>query len=80
MDNEILVMIYRTILVLVILFLLAKLMGKKQVSQLNLFDYIVGITMGRIAADISLDMEKGLIAGIVALVIYGVASFVIYYF
>ena len=48
----------RSIVTIVVLFLLAKVMGKKQISQLNLFDYIVGITIGSVAADISLDLNK----------------------
>ena len=74
MDNTILMTIFRTALILGILFLLAKVMGKKQISQLNIFDYTIGITMGSIAADISLDIEKDLIAGITSLAIYGFAS------
>lgn len=65
---------FRTILVLILLFFITKLLGKKQISQLNLFDYIIGITIGSIAADISLDLEKDLIAGIVSLFIYGVIA------
>lgn len=34
----------------VVLFILAKLMGHKQIVQLDLFDYITGITIGSIAA------------------------------
>lgn len=64
----------RTILVLVILFVLTKVMGKKQVSQLSLFDYIIGITIGSIAADISLDIEKNLLSGVVSLGIYALFS------
>ena len=64
MDN-VFCICFRTLLVLVILFFVTKLLGKKQVSQLSLFDYVVGITIGSIAADISLDLEKDLIAGIV---------------
>lgn len=77
MDNTILMTIFRTALILSILFLLAKVMGKKQISQLNIFDYTIGITMGSIAADISLDIEKDLIAGITSLAIYGFASAII---
>lgn len=65
---------FRTILVLILLFFITKLLGKKQISQLNLFDYIIGITIGSIAADISLDLEKDLTAGIVSLFIYGVIA------
>lgn len=76
MDNLISICL-RTILILIILFFITKLLGKKQISQLNLFDYIVGITIGSIAADISLDLEKNLIAGIVSLILYGIISYII---
>ena len=66
---------FRTILVLIILFFITKMLGKKQISQLNFFDYIVGITIGSIAADISLDIEKGMLAGIASLLIYGLSSY-----
>ena len=35
------------------LFLLTKLSGNKQVSQMNLFDYVMGITIGSIAAEMA---------------------------
>lgn len=53
------------------------MVGKKQISQLNLFDYIVGITIGSIAADISLDLEKDLMAGLVSLFLYGIIAYLI---
>jgi hypothetical protein len=53
------------------------MMGKKQISELNFFDYVVGITIGSIAADISLDIEKDMLAGIAALFIYGFISYII---
>lgn len=68
---------FRTILVLIILFFITKMMGKKQISELNFFDYVVGITIGSIAADISLDIEKNMIAGIAALFIYSFISYII---
>ena len=77
--NEIINVILRTILVLIIIFFLFKLMGKKQVSQMNMFDYITGITIGSIVADISLDIEKNLIAGLICLVIYCMTSVIISY-
>lgn len=74
MINDIINTIFRTILVLIILFILTRVMGKKQVSQMNIYDYIIGITMGSIAADISLDIEKDIIAGTLALMIYGLSA------
>lgn len=54
-------------------------MGKKQISQLNLFDYIIGITIGSIVADVSLDLEKNLVVGLLSLVIYGFFSIFVSY-
>ena len=68
--SETINVVFRTILVLIILFFLFKIMGKKQVSQMSMFDYITGITIGSIVADISLDIEKNLKAGIICLLIY----------
>lgn len=77
--NELLRIIIRTILVLIIIFLLFKLMGKKQASQMNMFDYITGITIGSIVADISLDIEKDLLSGIICLLIYCLTDILISY-
>jgi len=72
--NEILSVIMRTILMVVILFFLTKFMGKKQISQLNFFDYIIGITIGSIVADVALDLEKDMLLGIVSLVCFAFVS------
>ncbi len=73
---DILNVIIRTIVILFILFIFVKIIGKKQVSQMNLFDYIIGITMGSVVADISLDIEKSFLSGIVSLTIYCLAGLI----
>lgn len=40
------------------LFLVAKLMGHRQISQMGVFDYINGITIGSIAAELATDLEN----------------------
>lgn len=77
MDTETVKILIRTIATLVILFILIKIIGKKQLSQMNFYDYITGITIGSIVADISLDIEKNFIAGVLSLIIYGVISVLI---
>ena len=79
MNNELMLIIFRTLLVLVVLFFLTKLMGKKQVSQMNVYDYLIGITIGSIAADIALDIEKDIVAGIASLVIFGLSAILVTY-
>ncbi|MBQ2872912.1 MAG: DUF421 domain-containing protein [Bacilli bacterium] len=75
--NEITNVITRTLIVLIIIFISFKLMGKKQVSQMSMFDYITGITIGSIVADISLDIDKNLIAGLVSLLIYCITDILV---
>ena len=40
------------------LFICAKVIGRKQISQLNFLDYITGITIGSIAAELATDLEN----------------------
>ena len=70
MDKEILYIFLRTILILGVLFVLTKLMGKKQLSQLNIYDYLIGITIGNVAAEISIDIDKNIIGGVICLITY----------
>lgn len=77
MLKELFSMLARTLLVLTVLFFLVKLMGKKQVSQMNMFDYIIGITLGSIVADVSMDIEKNLLSGISCILLYCFISIII---
>lgn len=53
-----------------VLFIVAKIIGHKQIAQLDFFDYITGITIGSIAAEMATELEEPWKA-LVALVIYG---------
>lgn len=52
------------------LFLVAKWIGHKQIAQLDFFDYINGITIGSIAAEMATELEKPW-KPLTAMVIYG---------
>lgn len=58
------------------LFVIAKFIGHKQLSQLDFFDYISGITIGSIAAELATELEEP-IKPLLALVVYGVISVVL---
>ena len=55
------------------LFVITKLMGHKQVAQLDFFDYVSGITIGSIGAELATDLEAPW-RGLLSLVIYGAVS------
>ena len=63
--------VLRSILSIITLFLITKLMGKKQLSQLNMFDYIIGISIGSLAASLSIDTSINYLDGILSILIYG---------
>ncbi|AIQ52627.1 DUF421 domain-containing protein [Paenibacillus sp. FSL R7-0331] len=69
MPNWLEVMV-RTIFAVVVLFFLIKLLGKRQVSQLSFFEYITGITIGNLAAYISLDTDNTWHLGFLALFVW----------
>ena len=62
------------------LFFFTKAMGRKQVSQLNLYDYVIGITIGSIAAEISINLEAHFWQGLVVMAVYTVVSILITHF
>lgn len=60
----------------VALFLLTKLMGNKQLSQLSMFDYIIGISIGSIAAEFATELENPE-RTLLAMVIYAVSAYLV---
>ncbi|MFD1705319.1 DUF421 domain-containing protein [Siminovitchia sediminis] len=52
------------------LFLLTKWLGKKQLSQLSFFEYVTGITIGSIAAEVSVGLDKDFIHGLYSMLIW----------
>ena len=75
--KEILQVSYRALISLVTLFLITKLLGKKQVSQLSLFDYVIGISIGNFAAEVTINLEAEWINGVVAVTIFGVVAYLV---
>lgn len=73
--KEILEVSYRALISLVTLFLITKLLGKKQVSQFSLFDYVIGISIGNFAAEVTINLEAEWINGVVAVLIFGVVAY-----
>lgn len=62
--------ILTSILSALTLFIIAKLIGHKQISQLDLFDYITGITLGSIAAELATELEQPW-QPFIAMIVYG---------
>jgi uncharacterized membrane protein YcaP (DUF421 family) len=59
--------VIRSAIAISYLFVLTKILGKRQISQMTFFEYIVGITIGSIAAEVSTSLEPNIFLGLVSM-------------
>ena len=59
------------------LFVITKIMGKKQIAQLSFLDYVIGISLGSIAAEMSIDPDRPFYHFFIAMAIYLVLDLVL---
>ena len=72
-------MIWRTTISFLVLLILARVMGKKQISQLTFFHYITGITIGSIAAEIAAQKETPFVEGLISLICWAALTILMTY-
>ena len=73
---DIIKVILTSLLSVAALFIITKIMGHKQVAQLDFFDYVSGITIGSIGAELATELEEPY-KPLTALAIYGLTSLVL---
>lgn len=74
---EIIEVTIRGVLSLIVLFLATKMLGKKQVSELSLFDYVIGISIGNFAAEITMNVDTQYINGVVAILVFAILAYIV---
>ena len=62
-----------------VLFILTKLMGNREMTQLSMFDYAVSITIGSIAAEMATALETDFMQPLIAMVVYAIITIIISY-
>lgn len=67
----------RSLFSLIALFLITKLIGRKQVSELSLFDYVIGISIGNFAAEMTINMDAPYTHGIIAVLVFGISAYLV---
>ena len=73
---DIINVILTSLLSVAALFIITKIMGHKQVAQLDFFDYVSGITIGSIGAELATELEEP-DKPLIALAIYGLTSWLL---
>ncbi|MFC5699778.1 DUF421 domain-containing protein [Cohnella faecalis] len=69
--------VFRSLGALVVLFIMARILGKKQISQLTFFEYVMGITLGELAGFISTDLEAHYTHGLIAMLVWFTIPFLL---
>lgn len=59
------------------LFILTKIMGKREMSQLSMFDFVTAITIGSIAAEMATALENDFMKPLIAMAVYALLSVLI---
>ncbi len=67
----------RSILFVVILFLMTKWLGKKQISQLSFFEYVNGIVIGNIAGEVIVGLEQSIYLGLLSIITVAAIPFLV---
>lgn len=67
--SEIINTIIKTLISVSILLILTRIMGKKQISQLTFFDYVVGIIVGSVASSLSVEDNVTYAKGITCMIV-----------
>ncbi|WP_171903808.1 DUF421 domain-containing protein [Cellulosilyticum sp. I15G10I2] len=68
--NDLVNVLIRSLGSIITLFVMSKMMGRKQISQLSTFDYIMGISIGSIAAQMATDAETEWFHFVSAMAVY----------
>lgn len=71
---DVLYIILLSLFSLIVLFFLTKLIGYRQMSEMSMFDYVSGITIGSIAAEMATSLEDSFLEPLTAMIVYGLAT------
>ncbi|SHE88022.1 Uncharacterized membrane protein YcaP, DUF421 family [Seinonella peptonophila] len=72
-------MTLRAVISFVVLLMLARILGKVQISQLTFFNYITGITIGSMAADIAAESQTPFLNGLISLIWWSILTILVGY-
>lgn len=66
--------IIMSILSIIVLLIITRILGYRQISQLSLYDYIIGITIGSICAELAITDFSNFSDSLIALIVYGITT------
>ncbi len=64
------ILVIKSIFSLLILFIFTNALGKKQINQFNMFDYVIGISIGNVVAEMTVNKEVVFMDGVIVMAVY----------
>jgi len=77
--DTLLKVIAHTATAIVFLFLMTRLMGKKQISQMTFFDYVAGIAIGSVSANFSVTTDLSYAEGLTSVLLWAMLPLTVSY-
>jgi uncharacterized membrane protein YcaP (DUF421 family) len=74
---ELLKIVILSLTSIIILFILTKIIGSREMSQLSMFDYINSITIGSIAAEMATSLEENFMQPLIAMITYAIVIIIL---
>lgn len=62
---------------IIVLFILTKIVGQREMSGLSIFDFTIAITIGSIAAEMATSLENNFMQPLIAMIIYAIVTLII---
>ena len=69
MSDWILIFI-RSVIFIVVLIVMTRILGKKQISEISFFEYVSGITIGSIAGEVIMGLDRNIGHGVLAIAVF----------
>ena len=60
----------RSIVFILVLIVMTRLLGKKQISEISFFEYVSGITIGSIAGEVIMGLDGNMGHGVLAIAVF----------
>lgn len=79
MENVIYSTIIKGFFIYFLALFLSRVVGKKIITQMNFFDFILGVSMGSIIADALIDKEYPAVSEVTALILFTILTIIISY-
>lgn len=77
MTQEILMSSLRISFAYLLLLTLTRIMGRKMISQLTFFDFVVGVIVGSVAANLSVSQQNPVLSGVTVLIVLALITIII---